>query len=229
MPDKEADKEERLAGGWRILEERGAAQRLHALSAGALNEDPVSRTVRFSHADAPALVLGSHQSDQSWDPVALRTAGVELARRRSGGSGVLVGAGRVLWVDLVVPAGDPLWSDDVGRAAWWVGELWADVIQGGQVWKGAMRTNEWSPLVCFAGLGPGEVTVDGRKVVGVCQRRTGRGALFQTAALLSWRPGEYTSLLAAPVAEPDLLTSSAVGLQVPADDLQSSLLGRLMP
>lgn len=229
MPGKEADKEARLAGGWRVLEERGAAQRLHALSAGALNEDPVRRTVRFSHADAPALVLGSHQADSAWDPGALRAAGVELARRRSGGSAVLVGAGRVLWVDLVIPAGDPLWSDDVGRAAWWVGELWAEVIKGGQVWKGAMRTNEWSPLVCFAGLGPGEVTVDGRKVVGVCQRRTARAALFQTAALLRWQPEDYTSLLAVPLADPDLLAASAAGLHVPAEDLQSSLLGRLMP
>ena len=211
------------------MEEGGAAGELHALSAGALNEDPVVRMVRFSHAETDALVLGSHQPEDIWDPVALREGGVELARRRSGGSAVLVGGGRVLWMDLVIPAGDPLWCDDVGRAAWWVGDLWAGIINGGQVWKGPMRTNEWSGTVCFAGLGPGEVTVDGRKVVGICQRRTRRGALFQTAALLRWEPEEYSSLLARPVGEPAVLAASALALDASEEGLKPSLVARLMP
>jgi hypothetical protein len=40
--------------------------------------------------------------------------------------------------------------------------------------------------VCFAGLGPGEVTVDGRKAVGIAQRRTRAGSLFQCAVPLRW-------------------------------------------
>lgn len=223
------DKGKSLPGGWTILDERGAAGRLHALSAEALNDRPVVRTVRFGHARTPALVLGSHQPESMWDLAALRSAGVELARRRSGGSAVMVGEGRVLWADLLIPAGDPLWHDDVGRAAWWVGELWSSVIPGSQVWKGGMSTNEWSPAVCFAGLGPGEVTVDSRKVVGVCQRRTAGGALFQTAALLEWRPDEYTALLAQPIGDPARLATLAAGLGQVGDELKSSLRARLMP
>ncbi len=223
------DKEAALAGGWRILHERGAAGRLHAASAAALHDEPVVRTVRFATAAHPALVLGSHQPEDVWDAAALLAAGIETTRRRSGGSAVLVGPGRVMWVDLVIPAGDPLWVDDVGRAAWWVGELWSSAIARSEVWKGPMRRNEWSEVVCFAGLGPGEVTVGGRKVVGVCQRRTPRAALFQTAAVLEWRPEEYTALLARPVGEPELLAGAAAGLGPGAEgELQSALVARLM-
>lgn len=222
------DKGAALAGGWRILHERGAAGSLHAVSAAALNQEPVRRTVRFATALDQALVLGSHQPAEMWDPDALAAAGFGTARRRSGGSAVLVGAGRVTWVDFLIPAGDALWDDDVGRAAWWVGELWASVVAGSEVWKGPMRRNEWSEAVCFAGLGPGEVTVGGRKVVGVCQRRTPRGALFQTAALLRWSAEEYAALLARPVGDPAGLASAAAALGAGAGEgLVDALLDRL--
>jgi hypothetical protein len=105
-----------------------------------------------------------------------------------------------LWVDLTLPADDPLWEADVGRAAWWVGATWAAAVEataGGPVetWRGGMRRSEWSPRVCFAGLGPGEVLLVGQKVVGVSQRRNRHGALFQTAALLEWDPDALLSLL----------------------------------
>lgn len=223
------DKRGALAGGWRILHERDTAGRLHAASAGALNDRPVRRTARFATAVRPALVLGSHQPDDVWDPAALRAAGVETARRRSGGSAVLVGPGRVLWVDLLIPAGDPLWDDDVGRAAWWVGDLWSSAVEGSEVWKGPMVRTAWSETVCFAGLGPGEVTVGGRKIVGVSQRRTPRAALFQTAALLEWRPEEYTALLARPVGDPAELGRAATGVGAGAEGaLESTLLDLLM-
>ena len=56
------------------------------------------------------------------------------------------------------------------------------------VHRGGLVATPWSRQVCFAGLGPGEVTVAGRKVVGVAQRRTRHGARFQVAALLRWDP-----------------------------------------
>ena len=107
----------------------------------------------------------------------------------------------VLWIDLIIPAGDPLWDTDVRRAAWWVGEAWAaavDRVGAGpaQVWRGGMRPRAWSGRVCFAGLGPGEVSVGARKVVGISQRRTRQAALFQTAALLQWEPAALLALLA---------------------------------
>jgi lipoate-protein ligase A len=156
---------------------------------------------RILHADAPAVVLGSRQPEASIDASAARSLGVEVVRRRSGGGAVLVGPGQVLWVDLLLPAGDPLWQDDVGRAAWWVGDLWAAALHVAgiglaSVWKGPMTHSDWSAELCFAGLGPGEVTVDDHKVVGVSQRRTRSTALFQTAALLNWQPSCLLKLLA---------------------------------
>ena len=57
-------------------------------------------------------------------------------------------------------------------------------------------SSRWSRVVCFAGLGPGEVTLEGRKVVGMEQRRGRGGALFQCAVPLRWDPGRLVALLA---------------------------------
>jgi len=54
----------------------------------------------------------------------------------------------------------------------------------------------WSPLVCFAGWGPGEVGVDGRKAVGIAARRSRPGARFQCGLGRSWDPGPLLELLA---------------------------------
>ena len=61
---------------------------------------------------------------------------------------------------------------------------------------GPLLKRPWSELVCFAGLGPGEVTVDGRKVVGISQRRTRSGARFQCALLQTWEPAVLLDVLA---------------------------------
>ena len=129
------------------------------------------------------VVLGSTQ------PESVVVAGTPAVRRRSGGGAVLMEPGGLVWVDVFVPAGDPLWEVDVGRAFAWLGRAWAAAVGfGARSHGGPLVTTPWSRLVCFAGLGPGEVTIDGVKVVGMSQRRTKAGALFQCAALLEWRP-----------------------------------------
>lgn len=111
-----------------------------------------------------------------------------------------MGTASVVWVDLLVPAGDPLWQPDVGKAAWWVGDSWAQAlagvgIEGATVWKAGMRRSAWSDRVCFAGTGPGEVLIGAAKAVGVSQRRTRTAALFQTAAAVTWAPAELLGFL----------------------------------
>ena len=64
------------------------------------------------------------------------------------------------------------------------------------VHRGAMRSTTWSRLVCFDGLGPGEVTSRGAKVVGVSQRRTRLAARFQTSLYLRYDPDRLVALLA---------------------------------
>jgi hypothetical protein len=59
---------------------------------------------------------------------------------------------------------------------------------------------ELGRLVCFAGIGAGEVLVGGAKVVGISQRRDRRGSRFQCVAHRSWDPVDTLSVLG-PAAE----------------------------
>ena len=145
-----------------------------------------------------------------------------MARRRSGGSAVLVGPGRVVWADFVIPAGDELWQDDVGRAAWWVGEAFVAALGTGVVHRGPLERGRWGELVCFAGLGPGEVTIDGAKAVGISQRRTRAGARFQCAVHRRWDPDRLASLLAGPV---DLRDVRVAEVDLAADAVLAALPG----
>ena len=93
--------------------------------------------------------------------------------------------------------------------------------------SGPMVCTPWCRQVCFAGIGPGEVTVDGRKVVGLAQRRTRAGALFQCAALLKWNAGEIARLLDLGTEGAAALPTLAAALPVDAEALESSLLSVL--
>jgi lipoate-protein ligase A len=159
--------------------------------------EPLEATVWLFAVDEPALVLGSAQPDAVVDRAAAARAGVDVVRRRSGGGAVLVIPGECLWVDVLLPRHDPRWDDDVGTAAHWVGDAWAAAVgDGARTHRGALQRSPWSDLVCFAGLGPGEVTRAGQKVVGISQRRTRAGARFQCAALADWDPASLLALLA---------------------------------
>jgi len=188
---------------WAVEHLSGTVRELHERSAALLSgPEEMTRVARVLQPVDRALVLGSTQPLTSVDQGACVIAGVDIVRRRSGGGAVLVDAPSLLWVDLVVPAGDPLWCPDVGRAAWWVGEVWSEALDragmgGTEVWKGPMVRNRWSSLVCFAGLGAGEVvSAAGPKVVGISQRRTRHGALFQCGCVLDWAPQRLLGLLA---------------------------------
>ena len=86
------------------------------------------RTVAVLTVERPALVLGSTQREDVVDRRRLAAAGVDLVRRRSGGGAVLVEPGRTVWIDIDVPVGDPLWTDDVGRSFGWLGRTWAAAL-----------------------------------------------------------------------------------------------------
>jgi lipoate---protein ligase len=185
-----------VAAGWRVESVRdGIGQRMAARPVG-------ERAIAVLDVARPTLVLGSSQKDDAVDWHRARAAGVDVVRRHSGGAAVLVEPRAAVWVDVTIPAGDPLWCDDVGRAFHWLGAVWAGVVAeavaGGAVamYDGPLIKSPWSPRVCFAGLGPGEVTLDGRKVVGLSQRRTREAALFQCCAALRWEPERLLDLLA---------------------------------
>jgi lipoate-protein ligase A len=183
-----------MAVNWRVDRSTGEA------GAHLARPAPEGRAVRVVEVTRPAVLLGSAQPAGDVDEVAAGRAGVEVVRRRTGGGAVLVEPGAVLWLDVYLPPGDPRWEADVGRAFHWLGAAWAEALGGlgldARWHDGAIRHTDWSRRVCFAGVGPGEVLVEGRKVVGLAQRRTREFTLFQCCALLAWNPGALLDLLA---------------------------------
>lgn len=182
---------------WEVVRRAESAAAFH----GRPLPEPAGRAVWVCEPSEPALVLGSAQRDDVVDALACEQQGVEVVRRRSGGGAVLVVPGDLLWVDVVLPAGDPLWVPDVARAFEWLGAVWAAALEDLGVvttmHTGALVRSEWSRLVCFAGQGPGElIRPDGAKVVGISQRRTRAAARFQCAALIRWDPRALVELLA---------------------------------
>ena len=146
-----------------------------------------------------ALVLGSSQSEELVDAEMLRSRGLELVKRQSGGGAVLVVPESVVWIDVFIPRDDPLWEDDVGKSALWLGEAWqATLLEFGisaEIHRGPYQPGEWGELICFAGRASGEVFVDGKKSVGISQRRTHQGARFQTALARQWNITDLSPLL----------------------------------
>lgn len=187
--------EEQLTAGWVVERHRGGAQELHDL-----DPNPGGRRLWVHEVDRPAVVLGSTQRIEGIE-ARVEALGMELVRRRSGGGAVTLFPGEQVWIDVVLPAEDPRWDDDVERATWWIGEAWARVLQRRvpegrfSVHQRGVSDRELGRLACFAAMGPGEVQLEGRKVVGISQRRTRHLARFQCLVLLRWDPSALLQVL----------------------------------
>ncbi|MEZ5252398.1 MAG: hypothetical protein R2689_00895 [Microthrixaceae bacterium] len=178
---------------------RGRGEDLHAT--GFIE---ARRSVFLMELEGACAVLGSTQSAHILDPDAVEHSGRQVTTRRSGGGLVVMNPGEVLWVDVVIPAGDPLWRDDVSSAGAWLGELWVDALHDAgeiadsgsfEVHRGPLRHRDLARTVCFAGIGAGEVVDGSAKVIGVSQRRTRHWARFQCLAYARFDPTETTGLL----------------------------------
>lgn len=183
-----------------------------------------------------ALVLGSAQQHSTADLAATTATGTEVVRRRSGGGAVYVDPARCVWVDVVLPRHDPRWSDDVREATYWLGEAWRCALDelGFQtrLYRGGLEQTPWGRLVCFAALGPGEVLLGDRKVVGISQRRTRDGARFQCIAYDRWDPADVLDLL--DLSEDDKgaaatdLAGRATGIGDRLDELRTAVIEELL-
>lgn len=190
-----------MPGEWRVEERIEDGASLHASWPAALAE-PEQRAVAVCRVTDTALVLGSTQPEAVVDRFRAHRAGVAVVRRSSGGGAVLVAPGDPVWVDVWLPAGDPLWNREVDRAFDWLGRAWVDALARTGITglhahaEGFVACTPWSSVVCFGGVGAGEVvTADGRKVVGLAQRRNRRGAWFHGACVLRWEPAPLVELL----------------------------------
>lgn len=209
-------------------------------SAGAFHDRPppvpLRPTVWIHHVDRPALVLGSTQRAPLLDNDSAERAGIEVCQRRSGGGLVYVDPENSLWIDVIVPRGHPLWSDDVGLAFDWVGQTWAEALTAAEiggptrVHRGRLMHPDWGRVICFAGLGPGEVVVGGRKVVGLSQRRTREAARFQGLAVTGLGAETIRQHLRPGVLPPDLdaeFDTLPVGTPLDLDTLAAAFVSAL--
>ena len=182
--------------GWQVERRRGPAAAHHGRP---LPDEPI-RAVWIHEVDRPALVLVSTQDDTTIDRTTAAALGIEMVRRHSGGGAVLLVPGEVAWLDVILPFGDPLWESDVSRASHWLGQVWrsalADLgVGGATVHDGALACGPLGRVVCFGAIGPGEVLVGVRKVVGISQRRTRVAARFQCAVYCRWEPDLLARML----------------------------------
>ncbi len=183
-------------GSWEIARVTGTPGQLHERPL-----EPLRRRATRCDPTAAAVVLGSTQPADTIDPATADRLGLAVVRRRSGGGAVIVRPGRLLWVDVCLPSGDPVWHDDVGRSFEWLGDVWAGALTSlgaprPAVHRGGARRSSLARVLCFAGTGAGEVSCAGRKVVGLAQRRVRSGARFHCAVLLEWDATEAASLVA---------------------------------
>lgn len=170
---------------------------------GAFDVEPfrtAGRRVVLREVRKPLVVLGSTQREDVVDAERARRTGAGVVRRRSGGGAVLLQPGAQIWADLWIPRADPLWSADPhGSAAvagaWWARALGAPGRGGLEIHRG-QSPGPGRGVVCFADLGPGEVSRGGRKLVGLAQWRSREGALVHGCAYRRWDPGPLVHLLA---------------------------------
>jgi lipoate-protein ligase A len=203
-----------MAGDFVLETYRGTVAEFHASD---LLAEARPRVVGYAAANA-ALVLGSRQQLDIVDCAACRDAGIEVVKRRSGGGVVLVEPGAMAWFDVVVPAADVRFQSvagDVGASMRWLGghivtALAGLGVGGTSVHAAAMTGGRWAEVVCFAGLGPGEVVLGARKLVGISQRRTRLGSRFQCMVHVRWSPHVLVGLLAEPRPAADELPDVAV-------------------
>jgi lipoate-protein ligase A len=139
----------------------------------------------WSRPTDAAIVLGSAQR---------LAAGPGTALRRSTGGGAVSCDDRYLMLDIVLPRGHPLVIDDVGRSYGWLARaLLASLEEFGAELRAVLpreaaalpvEDRAAARLACFAGTGTYELLTraDGRKLLGLAQRRRGGAALLQAAA-----------------------------------------------
>lgn len=176
-----------------------------------LGTGAVSRPTAFvCEPTSSALVLGSTQRESDVDLAVCVDAGLEVLRRHSGGGAVIVRPGAQVWIDVFVPFGHSRFVEDVLVSFEFLGEAWrAGLVASIEaphsslrvVTAGSSESTRWSRLACFAGCGAGEVLLDGRKVVGISQRRSRAGTWLHSMAMLEFDPFELPRLLALPRAK----------------------------
>ena len=218
-----------MSAQWLVRDSAGDAGEFHLADA-----QPI-RSATFHAVSVATLVLGSAQRDADVNDRVARALGIAIVKRRSGGGAVLLVPGEFVWLDLVIPASDALWVDDIGQSMMWVGQLWqralAELGVMGDVNTATGGDVHWAKQVCFAGIGSGEVVAAqagiARKVVGISQRRTRAALRFQSMCHLHWRPELVAALVAPPRPRATDLAARVAPVAASADAVRNALVRHL--
>ena len=179
------------SSSWKLYTEHVSAVEQHG------RDLVVERAVWDVRITRKAIVLGSRQDQSLLNGEQCNRDEIEIVRRRSGGGIVFLAPGEHVWLDVVIPRGDVLWNDDVAKASWWLGDVWVQTLNAlGEnnvsVHHESLSSDAWGDLLCFAGVGPGEVARQSAeslsKFVGISQRRTRDYARFQCTIYTKWNP-----------------------------------------
>ena len=178
----------------------GSAAELHAVPLPTVDQPTANDEAELwvMQPTAPALVMGSSQKPEQFDTKRLADEGIELAGRRSGGGAVFIEPASTVWIDLLAPRSSPWWSADLAENFVLVGEVWRRALSSlgieTDMCSEAPTRTDAATLACWAGVGWGELTIDGAKVLGLSQRRTRWGSRVQAMAVLddsSTRAADY--------------------------------------
>lgn len=180
-------------GRWPVVEITATTAELHDRPPGD------EAALWWCRPSAPAVVLGRSQDGGDLDEPAALRLGLDVTRRRSGGTAVVVIPTEMVWLDLIVPVGATAWAGDVRASMDWFGTVWQAGLAGmgiiGTRHSGPVVRPHGSQAVCFAGRGPGEVIdAAGAKLVGLSQRRTATTVRIQSMCHLVWRADLYGDL-----------------------------------
>jgi lipoate-protein ligase A len=156
----------------------------------------------WSRATDAAIVLGSGQRLDGFVP----PPPYGLTRRGTGGGAVICDA-EYLMLDVTLPAGDARLLDDVTQSYRWLADALVAAlgvpgvraVAPDEVRAQDERARAAGRVACWAGVGPFElVDAQGRKLVGLAQRRRRGGTLFQAAAYLDGSRERLADLLPVP-------------------------------
>ena len=186
------------------------------LAAAALGEAGLTATI----VTPAALVLGSAQPETD------AATTIDVVKRGTGGGAVLCDAGTLL-IDRAVPASHLLAPEDVTEAYRPVGEAIQTALIGMGLECRTVTVDEARAMddarkaaarrACWAGLSPYElVLADGRKLVGLAQRRRRGAVLHQIAIPVTTPPAAVADHLVdgaalAPWLEATAMLAGAVG------------------
>lgn len=151
--------------------------------------------IKFWRYCVPAIVLGCSQRGSVSSNECMQRVGIEAIERRAGGGAVLVGPW-MLSVSVALPYSHQLVANGPMSSYQWLGEgfvtvlkklgINADVVRPEsrkqQATNNDCRNLDWT---CFGSLSPWEVTVAGKKIIGLAQVRRRTGILLVAGLLIS--------------------------------------------